>query len=179
MGKTSLKKRLCAGTVVFLTIFATVVVTPVPASANVSQGYVLGVGFGDDALDDWDDEGPLSVSENLHSNVVAMWQQVLWADGLLPWSGIDCWFGSQTAEATRTWKRRNNLDDNGIVGWRALQKVRARFEPFQLTAWTFTGRADGPLRQITFWRDEEIYSMSISGDVHNLGYNYANFDVCT
>ncbi|MFI6347367.1 peptidoglycan-binding protein [Streptomyces sp. NPDC050560] len=84
-----------------------------PAHASVAQGGVYGTGV---VTDDWGDEGPLSTTQNSHNNVVALWQTVLWADGLLPDSGRDCEFGPQTADATKAWQRAHGLTADGVVG---------------------------------------------------------------
>ncbi|MFE6623659.1 peptidoglycan-binding protein [Streptomyces sp. NPDC057740] len=87
--------------------------TAAPSSASVVQGYVVGTG---DIKDDWGDEGPLSRVVNNHSNVVALWQGVLFADGYLTNSDRDCWFGPATEAATKKWQKDRGLIDDGIVG---------------------------------------------------------------
>lgn len=171
-----MKRRLATVALIFLTTAATVVFAPTPASANIAQGYVLGIG---EYWDDWSDEGPLSASENNHSNVVAMWQHILWADGELGWSGIDCRFGPETSAATKEWKSRRSLPHDGIAGNKAFERALLSSLYYQ-DGHLFVYEGDEGDRYINFWRASDgIYSMSISGDVHNLGYNYANFDVCT
>ncbi|UUU19431.1 peptidoglycan-binding domain-containing protein [Streptomyces sp. DSM 40750] len=81
--------------------------------SEYSQGYVVGAG---EINDDFGDEGPLSRTANNHSNVVGMWQGILWADGHLANSGRDCWFGPTTEAATKAWQKDHGLDDDGIVG---------------------------------------------------------------
>ncbi|MFF6993665.1 peptidoglycan-binding protein [Streptomyces sp. NPDC008313] len=88
-------------------------VSAAPASASVGSGYVSGQGS---INDDWGDEGLLGAHYHAHSNATALWQAVLWADGKLPYSGIDCWFGGDTVRATQAWQRAHGLDDDGIVG---------------------------------------------------------------
>nr|WSZ99519.1 peptidoglycan-binding protein [Streptomyces sp. NBC_00857] len=112
-----------------------------PASASVSQGYLVGAG---DIKDDFGDEGPLSRTENNHNNVVGMWQGILWADGYLATSGRDCRFGPTTEAATKAWQKGHGLDDDGIVG------------PL-----TF-GKADDDL----YWDGSEIW---YDGSVRNIG----------
>ncbi|MFE9648465.1 peptidoglycan-binding protein [Streptomyces sp. NPDC006365] len=97
--------------------------------------------------DDWGDEGPLSTTRNSHNSVVGLWQWVLWADGYLPESGVDCHFGSQTRAATMKWQDDRGLDDDGIVG-------PATF-----------GRADNNL----YWDEIEI---RYNGKVRDLGSIY-------
>ncbi|HEU5469257.1 MAG TPA: peptidoglycan-binding domain-containing protein [Actinophytocola sp.] len=173
MKKTDLKKRLAAAALIALTTAATVVILPTPASANPSQGYVLGVGAWED---DWTDEGPISSSTFSHNNVVAMWQQILWADGNLPWSGIDCIFGPQTSAATRSWKSARGLPNDGIAGNGAFTTASESLVPLGGNAYRYTGSSGN---SVNFRRGGDgIWSMSISGDVHQLGYNFATFDKC-
>jgi hypothetical protein len=81
---------------------STVTGTVQPLSAG--RGYVDG--DGGVPLDDWGDEGTIrSNGSYSHSNVAGLWQTILWADGLLSQSQIDCQFGPITAAATRTWQR--------------------------------------------------------------------------
>jgi hypothetical protein len=79
--------------------------TTTPASASAASGYVSGQGS---INDDWGDEGVLSTGSYNHNNAVALWQAVLWADGKLPYSGIDCRFGTATANATKAWQRAHS-----------------------------------------------------------------------
>jgi hypothetical protein len=177
MRKLKLRRRFTAVALIVLTAVGAAFVAP--ASANVAQGFLLGTG---DAKDDWDDEGPLSMSENNHNNVVAMWQYVLWADGYLDeWSDIDCWFGQDTRDATHRWKNDhpgNGLGDNGIAGDGVFRLVgRGLTDVPNSNRFVFTGYTG---HHINFWRgSDDIWTMSISGDIHKLAYGYANFDVCT
>ncbi|WP_371527675.1 peptidoglycan-binding protein [Streptomyces sp. NBC_01283] len=84
-----------------------------PASADAGSGYVSGQGS---INDDWGDEGLLSTTSHAHSNATALWQAVLWADGNLAYSGVDCRFGSGTKTATKKWQAARGLNADGIVG---------------------------------------------------------------
>jgi hypothetical protein len=91
-----------------------------PASANVSQGVILGVG---DVTNDWGDEGPLSSSNYPDKLAVGLWQLVLWAEqakeqdgGVFDASDIDCRFGPNTTYATKNLQKRWGLTQDGIVG---------------------------------------------------------------
>jgi hypothetical protein len=91
-----------------------------PASANVSQGVILGLG---EVTDDWGDEGPLSSSSYSNKLAVGLWQTVLWAeqakeqDGtVFDGSDVDCRFGPNTTHATKNLQRRWGLTADGIVG---------------------------------------------------------------
>lgn len=90
------------------------------AHASVAQGSVYGAGV---ITNDWGDEGPLSTTTNSYNNVVALWQNVLWADGYLPVEGLDCVFGPQTRAATIEWQRDHGLAADGIVGSQTFGKA--------------------------------------------------------
>ncbi|MFD8385463.1 peptidoglycan-binding protein [Streptomyces sp. NPDC059679] len=75
--------------------------------------YVDGQGA---PADDWRDEPQLAVGRVPRSDLVGMWQGVLWADGYLPRSGVSCTYDAATAEATRLWQSNHGLDADGIVG---------------------------------------------------------------
>jgi len=49
-------------------------------------------------------------------NYTGMWQTILYADGKLSYSNIDCTFGAQTASATKAWQSHEGLGADGIVG---------------------------------------------------------------
>ncbi|WP_405093562.1 peptidoglycan-binding protein [Micromonospora sp. NBC_01392] len=108
--------------------FGTLAMSAGPASANVSQGYVAGSGTW---TDDWGDEGPVSASTRSHSNVVAMWQMILWADGYLARSGVDCRFGPATTAATKQWQSARGLVSDGVVGSRTLARAATRLSVYE------------------------------------------------
>jgi hypothetical protein len=126
------------------------------------------------------------MSSHNHNNVVAMWQTILWADGYLYWSDIDCWFGQDTWNATKRWKLQypnEGLGDNGEAGHGAFRVAAEErlfpggHGPDGSMHLFYSGKAG---RTINFWRgSDNIYTMSLSGDVHRLAYGYANFDKCT
>jgi peptidoglycan hydrolase-like protein with peptidoglycan-binding domain len=81
---------------------------------SASNGYVEGA---DTVNDDLGNESTLcSGCSYWNSNYTGMWQNILWADGKLAQSGIDCQFGSGTASATAAWQRAEGLSADGIVG---------------------------------------------------------------
>jgi peptidoglycan hydrolase-like protein with peptidoglycan-binding domain len=98
---------------VVISALAAGLLTAAPSSASVAQGYVVGAG---DINDDWGDEGPLSLLVNNHSNVVGLWQGVLYADGYLANSDRDCRFGQATEAATKKWQKDHGLVADGIAG---------------------------------------------------------------
>lgn len=50
------------------------------------------------------------------SDVVGLWQSVLWADGYAPHSAVTCAYDRATAVATRIWQSNHRLSADGIVG---------------------------------------------------------------
>jgi hypothetical protein len=50
------------------------------------------------------------------SDLVALWQSMLWADGYVSFSAVTCVYDRATAEATRVWQNNHNLSVDGIVG---------------------------------------------------------------
>lgn len=91
-----------------------------PAQAADSSTVVDGSGaVTDDWGDNFDELGHSLCDGCAHSSntdLVLMWQTVLFAEGLLPKSGLDGDFGPTTASATRAWQRRFGLGDDGMVG---------------------------------------------------------------
>ncbi|REE95248.1 peptidoglycan-binding domain-containing protein [Thermomonospora umbrina] len=51
-----------------------------------------------------------------NGNWAGMWQHLMYAEGKLYYSEIDCQFGSRTASATVSWQRAEGLAADGIVG---------------------------------------------------------------
>lgn len=84
-----------------------------PAAANVSEGYVVGAGA---VGNDWDDEGPLSTTQNRIGGAVWLWQEVLYASGQLTWDQIDCEFGPTTKAATERFQAAHGLTRDGVAG---------------------------------------------------------------
>lgn len=67
-----------------------------------AAGIVQGVG---DVKDDLSDEGTLRDHGIYYQgNYAGFWQAILWADGILAASQVDCEFGPNTAAATATWQ---------------------------------------------------------------------------
>ena len=75
--------------------------------------YLRGAGA---LADDWRTAGPLQESRTRPSDLVGLWQGVLWADGYLPKSQVTCGYDAATAAATRTWQSNHQLSADGIVG---------------------------------------------------------------
>ncbi|MFI2711605.1 peptidoglycan-binding protein [Micromonospora sp. NPDC018662] len=114
--------------------FGTLAMSAGPASASVSQGYIAGSGTW---TDDWGDEGPVSASTRSHSNVVAMWQMILWADGYLARSDVDCRFGPATTAATKQWQSDRGLVSDGVVGSKTLTRAATRLGVWEGEGWFY------------------------------------------
>ncbi|WP_433605899.1 peptidoglycan-binding domain-containing protein [Dactylosporangium sp. CA-139114] len=164
-------------------------VSTTPASASASSGYISGSG---DWTDDWGDEGLLSTSSYAHSNVAAMWQAILWADGQSDYfASIDCRFGSKTNAATESWQDFHRLSADGIVGGQTLTTA-ARYlrGPAPGTSGyltlTYIGHwlggsasSDETGRYVTFTRNTSgQWGMYVGSDHHLLSYTSANFNQC-
>jgi Putative peptidoglycan binding domain len=83
----------------------------VGTSAN-GHGYVTGTG---PPADDWRTEY-VSRTDHPHSDLVALWQAVLWADGYLGRAEVTCRFDARTVRATRIWQSNHGINADGIVG---------------------------------------------------------------
>ncbi|MDF4252601.1 peptidoglycan-binding protein [Streptomyces sp. WMMB303] len=96
-----------------------------PRSPSVAGGHVY-VRGGGTVTDDWDDEGLLGENLPDRSDLAAMWQTVLWADGYLKRSSIDCHYSKATRRATRAWQSNHALPADGIVGPRSFGRATER-----------------------------------------------------
>jgi Putative peptidoglycan binding domain len=174
----SLRTRAVA-LAVAATFAAGLALSTTPASASTSSGFISGSG---DWHDDWNDEGPISASSHSHSDTAAMWQAILWADGYLSYSGIDCQFGPTTTSATESWQRNHGLSADGVVGANTLTKASTWLSGSAGSSnhITYAG-TDG--RYVTFVRASDswnngIWYMYIGSDLEALGYNQVSFIRC-
>lgn len=96
-----------------------------PASANTNDGWVSGAGG---MSDDWGDEGTVSRTSYSSSGATCMWQQVLYAEGLLSASGVDGHFGPNTETATENFQKRySDLEVDGKAGPATWGKADNKF----------------------------------------------------
>ncbi|WEO99723.1 peptidoglycan-binding protein [Streptomyces sp. FXJ1.172] len=59
------------------------------------------------------------------SDLIGLWQSMLWADGYTARSGVTCTYDDATAGATRVWQSNHHLSADGIVGaatWGAAEE---------------------------------------------------------
>ena len=118
-----------------------------PSPPSALEGRVV---KGQGALiDDWRDEPWLVTGKTPPSDLVGLWQAVLWADGYLARSRIDCAYDTATAEATRVWQSNHGLRADGIVGPVTYGYAGRRLA--SMPPWTvYRGEArDLPLRRDT------------------------------
>lgn len=123
-------------------VFASAAV-PAPAHATLAQGVMTGAG---DPRDDWADEGPMTVG--MHSNAVAFWQSILFADGYIS-SDYNCLFDANTAAATLKWQNAHNLTPTGIADSETLGAASKKF----VTDGSGSYHYPGPVENIQMRRD--------------------------
>ncbi|MFE3766680.1 peptidoglycan-binding protein [Streptomyces sp. NPDC059104] len=151
-----------------------VVTTATAAQASTTQGYVNGF---DDVTDDWGDEGLLSTTQHSNSGAVGIWQAVLYNDGFLGRSDVDCKFGPATAAATKKWQAKylGAGQADGVVGNKTFGKASTWLKEY-LWAGEWTGlQYDGTIDQfqtITFERNKTTgrYSFYKAPGVRVEGY---------
>lgn len=104
---------------------AAVVAVAFPAAAQASNAGAYGTTFVDGAdglKDDFGDHanevGDLcsGCGNSQGNDLVALWQVILYSEGLLTMGQVDGYFGPTTKSATQAWQRRFGLDDDGRVG---------------------------------------------------------------
>jgi hypothetical protein len=125
-------------------------VAPGAAHATHAQGFISGYG---NPTDDWGDEGTMSSRSHRYSIATGLWQAVLYADGYLDESDVDCDFGPRTTSATIDWQIVHSVGVDGSVGpqtlGRADDKLRISDQEADGTA---TITYHGNVRDITFIR---------------------------
>ncbi|MBA9004633.1 peptidoglycan-binding domain-containing protein [Thermomonospora cellulosilytica] len=87
-------------------------------------------------------------------NWAGLFQHLLYADGRLAYSSIDCMFGAQTASATVAWQRAEGLTADGVAGPDTL----GRMDNYLTYLWTDqTVDYVGRVQIITMVRVQDIY----------------------
>ncbi|MEU0970521.1 peptidoglycan-binding domain-containing protein [Streptomyces sp. NPDC005917] len=140
------------------------------ASATASHGYLDGAGS--TLTDDWGDEGTLSTTSYAHSNLAAAWQGILYADGYLSASGIDCRFGTATKNATIKWQRARGLVADGKVGPKTFGKADNKLYANGGNVWY-----DGTKRDVVLRRKNGNYYV-YDGAWHLASYTKATLPRC-
>lgn len=96
-----------------LAVAAVLAYVPASAAERPAASYVTGRG----ALgDDWRDERLLDARDHPRSDLVGLWQSVLWADGYLSRAFVNCRYDARTREATRVWQSNHGLVADGVTG---------------------------------------------------------------
>ncbi|MFE2291254.1 peptidoglycan-binding protein [Streptomyces sp. NPDC059452] len=122
----------------------------------------------------WDDEGLLGEDLPLHSDLVALWQAVLWADGYVNRSRIDCRYDEPTVRATRAWQNNHGLPADGIIGPKTFGKAGAR-----LTERDGAVYYEGRKHSVPFRRaDDGRYLVKDAGRYKPLHRYRPTLDVC-
>lgn len=119
---------------------------------GLSNKVVDGAGV---ATDDFSDEATLCNGCTYWSgNWAGLFQHLLYADGKMSYSAIDCMFGSQTASATAAWQRMEGLAADGIAG----PDTRGRMDNYLTYLWTDDSvKYLGRVRIITMVRVQNLY----------------------
>ncbi|MET8180428.1 peptidoglycan-binding protein [Streptomyces sp. NPDC005336] len=132
--------------------------------------YVTGSGA---LADDWQNQRWLRAGVP-PSDLVGLWQSVLWADGYLPKSAITCAYDTETGEATRKWQGNHDLSADGIVGPASFGFAGRRLA--QAPPWTvYRGeKYDLPLRR----GRGGIYEVYDAGRFHGLRSDAVTLAVC-
>jgi peptidoglycan hydrolase-like protein with peptidoglycan-binding domain len=142
------------------------------AHATTATGYIDGKGTW---TDDLKGEGTLSTSSHAKGNAVALWQKILWADGVKESNGtkfdyadIDGKFGSNTKYATKQWQKLMNteygagLTVDGIVGTKTFQAANRWLHRDDDSSTDGSGRYYGDLHSFALKRSSNKYSLWIN-----------------
>jgi peptidoglycan hydrolase-like protein with peptidoglycan-binding domain len=125
------------------------VASPTVAHATHAEGFISGF---DDPTNDWADEGTMSSASHRQSIATGLWQAVLYADGYLSQSGVDCDFGPNTTAATRAWQSAHSVGVDGSVGPQTLGRADNKLWIYSNENGIATIIYDGIARDITFIR---------------------------
>jgi hypothetical protein len=98
------------------------------------------------------------------SDLVGLWQSMLWADGYSARSGVTCTYDATTAGATRIWQSNHHLSADGIVGSATWSAAAERIVPAGRWMVYQGDRYDLPLR-LDRDGDYEVYD---TGRFHRL-----------
>jgi hypothetical protein len=150
---------------------ATDVVAPLSAANRIVQGDGV-------VHDDLADEATLcNGCAYWNGNYAGFWQAILWADGFLSDSQVDCEFGPITATATRNWQKRFGLQDDGIVG----PRTRGLVDDWLFESGGFViypGLDDRRIAFIRDWASPYNYHMFWNNQWVTLQYNVKSIPGC-
>ena len=116
----------------------------------------------------------LGVGRTPRSDLVGLWQSVLWADGYSARSGVTCTYDEATVEATRVWQSNHHLSADGIVGPATWGAAAERIVP--VGQWmVYQGERYGlPLRTAP----DGVYEVYDAGRFHRLRTNAVTLTRC-
>jgi hypothetical protein len=116
----------------------------------------------------------LAVGRTPRSDLIGLWQSVLWADGYSTRSGVTCTYDGATAEATRVWQSNHHLSADGIVGAATWGAAAERIAP--VGQWmVYQGERHGlPLRLAP----DGVYEVYDAGRFHRLRTNAVTLTRC-
>lgn len=104
------------------------VLTSDVGAASLANRIVQGTGA---TNDDLGDEGTLCNGCSFwEGNYAGFWQAILWSEGLLSPSQVDCEFGPNTGAATRSLQSRYGLGVDGVAG----PQTRSRIDDFLIAS---------------------------------------------
>jgi hypothetical protein len=153
------RRMLLSAVAAALAIFGGSLIVPGTAHATHAEGVITGF---DDPTNDWADEGTMSSSSHRYSIATGLWQHVLYADGYLSASDVDCDFGPRTTTATKAWQSDHGVGVDGKVGPQTLGRAddKLRISGFGSTVEdiTYTGR----VRSVSFvrWKPGNPYGLA-------------------
>lgn len=116
----------------------------------------------------------LAVGLTRRSDLVGLWQSMLWADGYSARSGVTCTYDEATAGATRVWQSNHHLSADGIVGLATWGAAAERIVP--VGQWmVYQGERYGlPLRPAP----DGVYEVYDAGRFHRLRTNSVTLTRC-
>jgi len=116
----------------------------------------------------------LVVGRTRRSDLIGLWQSVLWADGYSARSSVTCTYDQATAEATRVWQSNHRLSADGIVGPATWGAAAERIVP--VGQWmVYQGERYGlPLHRAP----DGVYEVYDAGRFHRLRTNAVTLTRC-
>lgn len=157
------KRRYTVVLMALLAILGVGVISPGPANATHAEGFISGFG---DPTNDWADEGNLN-SSNHHKKSIAtgLWQAVLYADGYLTASDVDCDYGPRTTAATRSWQSDHGVGVDGSAGPITMGRADDQLRIYET-------QSDGTTTLVYDGRARDIYFIRISPNDSSLAGAY-------
>jgi peptidoglycan hydrolase-like protein with peptidoglycan-binding domain len=107
----------------------------------------------DEKIFDHSHSSTMSSASHRQSIATGLWQAVLYADGYLSQSGVDCDFGPNTTSATRAWQGAHSVGVDGSVGPQTLGRADDKLRISSTQNGVATLIYDGAARDITFIRN--------------------------